>query len=946
MSRRSGYEKVSLDDSIDTVDDDDRETESLLPSANPRRSSPEDRAQRSTSHYYDESHLTENFTEAELNSEYNRWGVGEMAQAAAQAAGNVTPQQVAGGVKTACFFLRWLPTYDVAENLMPDISAGVTVGVVLVAQGVAYGLLTGLPAYYGLYASIPPAFVYALLGTSRQMHIGPFALVSLLVAEGCVNGGYDPDVDQQAYVDAVMTMSLVCSFIYLAMWVLRLGFVVEILSDPTMSAMTTASAFLICTSQMRHFFGLTGIPRASFLETWGAIISKLPETNWTCVFIALSSLGIQFGIAKLNKKLKLKVPIPEQLIVVIVSTWFVWAFSLDNACFPRTDVDVDPAALECSAYFTNNAAPPPPTGNVTDAAAAATTLSETAETDCPLDRCYWDDSSNVRTLGYVPSGLPSLYIPDVSSAGDTLEGSIVVAVVSIALCIATAKTFADKNGYEIDTNQELLALGVSNLVGGVFQCYPAASSLSRSALAQTVGAKTQLWNVFCCGIIVVVLLFLVDLLRTLPNAALAAIILIAFKSILKQLSEVKRLWALSKPDCFVWVTTFVTCLAFGVKVGIACGIIASIGATLKTSLRPYHALLGRLRDTDVYRDVRRYPDAVQDPGIIAFRFDGPIVFANRDFLKQTLTRLIDEKQAHTATAPQDDSYDSDGDGIEADEMTAAAEAADLTPDDPKPIDKLFVSMHAAVEYARRRGRTRRALSDGTAPQLHTVILQCTSVNMIDSSGLSTLRKLCNELKSGAMDGPRRESHTVHGTLSRSMRNLPAPGSAEASVAKPIESSSSSTRGALQPLPPLCVGISVVLVGCTGTVRDTLYAADMAARTKPALTPLTVATAAAHWHRHGKGSGTMSGREMDEDALSPTISAGAPSNMGSPDGSPRLNDEHEERKRGVSKNGKGEKGEGKGDGMAVSAEEFEKAFSASEDEGNEGDQAAGSKGGRP
>ena len=125
------------------------------------------------------------------------------------------------------------------------------------------------------------------------MHIGPFALVSLLVAEGCVNAGYDPEIDQRAYVDAVMTMSLVCALIYLGMWALRLGFLVEILSDPTMSAMTTASAFLICTSQMRHFFGLTGIPRASFLETWAAIISKLPETNWVCVFIAVASLAMQ-----------------------------------------------------------------------------------------------------------------------------------------------------------------------------------------------------------------------------------------------------------------------------------------------------------------------------------------------------------------------------------------------------------------------------------------------------------------------------------------------------------------------------------------------------------------------------------------------------------------------------------------------------------------------------
>ena len=351
MSRRKkeGYAKLNLDDEDGFTSD---ENDALLPaSATHRRrgESPGSAGKKKRTIkrkvYYDEWHLTENFKETELNSDYDTWGVSTLAQSAATSCGNIDLKHEA---RTACFCLRWLPTYDVANNLMPDISAGLTVGVVLVAQGVAYGLLTGLPAYYGLYASIPPAFVYALLGTSRQMHIGPFALVSLLVAEGCADGGYDPDVDLTAYVDAVMTMSLMCSFIYLSMWVLRLGFLVEILSDPTMSAMTTASAFLICTSQMRHFFGLTGIQRASFLETWGSIITKLPETNFMCVFIALASLAMQFGIAKMNKKMKLSVPVPEQLIVVIVATWFVWQFQLDTACFARTDVAIGEGMPACA----------------------------------------------------------------------------------------------------------------------------------------------------------------------------------------------------------------------------------------------------------------------------------------------------------------------------------------------------------------------------------------------------------------------------------------------------------------------------------------------------------------------------------------------------------------------------------------------------------------------
>lgn len=194
-------------------------------------------------------------------------------------------------------------------------------------------------------------------------------------------------------------------------------------------------------------------------------------------------------------------------------------------------------------------------------------------------------------------------------------------------------------------------------------------------------------------------------------------------------------------------------------------------------------------------------------------------------------------------------------------------------------------MHAAVEYSHRRGRIRHALGNGRAPQIHTVILQFTSVNMIDSSGLSTLRKLFNEMKSGAMDGPPQESHTVEGTMSRSMHNL-----AE-TTAKPVDR---PARGTNEPLHPFCVGMEVVLVGCTGTVRDTLYAADMAIRTKPSLQPLSIATAAMHW-RHSSSSGPNGDDSEDpENALSPAMSSG--DNRGSPDASPRFNDEKVERKQ--------------------------------------------------
>eukprot|EP01047_Picozoa_sp_COSAG01_P022271 COSAG01_NODE_1317_length_10750_cov_1.790536_10_plen_220_part_00 len=176
MSRQRGYERVKTSDA-DSDGGREREPHMMSPPAPSR-----------VTQYYNESHLMEQFQEMPLSQGEMRWGFRELLAGAGARVSALRCQQVKDFALTALFVLKWLPGYDVAENLAPDMIAGLTVGVVLVAQGVAYGLLAGLPAIYGLYASIPPALLYSMLGTSRQMHIGPFALVSLLVAEG-VQGG-------------------------------------------------------------------------------------------------------------------------------------------------------------------------------------------------------------------------------------------------------------------------------------------------------------------------------------------------------------------------------------------------------------------------------------------------------------------------------------------------------------------------------------------------------------------------------------------------------------------------------------------------------------------------------------------------------------------------------------------------------------------------------------
>ncbi len=556
-------------------------------------------------------------------------------------AGKMTPKTAVEFAGHSLQFMRWMPSYSWNKEGVGDMVAGVTVGVVLIAQGVAYGMLTGMKPYYGLYAGLVPATVYGLLGTSRQMHIGPFALVSLLVAEGVSEvPGIEPDACRatgmcqprvicetglcedkhslpmpmasqhecnalepggvwsaapnavtdmcQEYIDACLTMSLMVGIGYLCMWGLRLGFVVDLLSDPMMSALTTAAGCLICTSQVKHLLGLTMVPRGSFVSTWQVIGSNLQNTNPVTLVIGVASLALMLGIAKINTKIKdrTKIPIPEQLIAVILFTSIVAFGSLDD-----------------------------PQG-----------------------------AHPVLILGEVPGGLPVPRIPDTSHWPELVHASAVVTIIGFSLVIATGKTFAEKHGYEVDPNQELLALGAANFLGGLACCYPASSSLSRSALANAAGAKTAAFNFWAVCVIILVLLALYPTLRCLPNATLAAIVVLAFKSIIKQVNQVPALWKLKRTDCLVWLCTFFGILLLGVTSGMVVGVASSLLVMLKADSRPPHAVLGRLGDTDVFRNLERYPTAFEVPGVFIFRFDAALNFANKNYFKSLLMRYVVARQ--------------------------------------------------------------------------------------------------------------------------------------------------------------------------------------------------------------------------------------------------------------------------------------------------------------
>ena len=216
--------------------------------------------------------------------------------------------------------MTWLPKYSLSL-LRADLLAGVTVGVVLIPQGVAYAMLAELPPIYGLYSSLLPLPIYCAMCTSRHMSIGPFALVSLLVADS-VSEVVSPD-DEAAYIGAVMLLSLMIGLLHCAMAALNLGIIVRFISDSVLAGFTSAAAILISASQLKHLLGMP-IPRAPFFHTLLYIATHLSSINPLALIVGLAGIGLLELFKRLNKKLCKNIPLPEQLLLLLLATLVTW----------------------------------------------------------------------------------------------------------------------------------------------------------------------------------------------------------------------------------------------------------------------------------------------------------------------------------------------------------------------------------------------------------------------------------------------------------------------------------------------------------------------------------------------------------------------------------------------------------------------------------------------
>uniref|UniRef100_A0A3Q3XI11 STAS domain-containing protein n=1 Tax=Mola mola TaxID=94237 RepID=A0A3Q3XI11_MOLML len=499
-------------------------------------------------------------------------------------------------VVTSLPVLYWLPKYSIWDYGMPDLISGISVGIMHLPQGMAYALLASLPPVFGLYTSLYPALIYIFFGTSRHISIGTFTVLSIMV--GSVTERLAPDnyflktngtnitaeVDitaRDSYrVQVAAATTVLGGLIQVVLGLVKFGFVGTYLSEPLVRAYTTAAAAHAVVAQLKYIFGVSPTRISgplSLMYTLKDVCCLLPHTHLPTLVVSVVSMVFLIAAKEFNSFLspKLPVPIPVELITIVAAT-----------------------LISSYSHLNNN--------------------------------------YTISVVGEIPSGLSSPSVPDVSLFGEVIGDAFALAIVGYAISISLGKTFALKYGYKVDSNQELVALGLSNTVGGFFQCYSVCPSMSRSLIQETTGGKTQMAGVASALIVLVTILKLGPLFQELPKAVLASIVFVNLKGMFKQHSDIVTLWKSSKIDLLVWLVTWVSTLLLNLDLGLAASIVFALLTVIFRTQMPTYSVLGNVPGTELYVDIETHREAREIPGVTIFRSSATVYFANAELYLEAL----------------------------------------------------------------------------------------------------------------------------------------------------------------------------------------------------------------------------------------------------------------------------------------------------------------------
>jgi len=479
---------------------------------------------------------------------------------------------------------RWLPGLATVQHyqrdwFVRDVMAGLVLTAILVPVGMGYAEASGLPAIYGLYATIVPLIAYALFGPSRIMVLGPDSTLAAVIAVLILPMAAGSVERAVALAGMLAVLSGACSML---IGLARLGLVADLLSKPIRIGFLNAIALTVLVGQLPKVFGFS-VPGDGLLHKSTQLLQGIlgGQTNGTALLIGVVCLVLILLVAHYRPRW------PGILVAVVLAT-------------------VASAAFELA------------------------------------------DTAHLNVVGSLPQGLPSWQFPRVSwqDIGQLLPGAAIISILSFADTSVLSRALAQRGNYRVNQNQEMVALGVANIAAGLFQGFSVSSSASRTPVAESAGSKTQLTGVVGALSIALLLLFAPGLLQDLPSAALAAVVIAACLSF-ADVAGMRELYRLRKTEFALSMISFVSVATQGVIEGIVITLGLTMLLLLWNAWHPYFAVLARVDGAKGYHDTSRHPEGRHVPGLVLFRWDAQLFFANSEIFRDQAMRAVNNAPTPT-----------------------------------------------------------------------------------------------------------------------------------------------------------------------------------------------------------------------------------------------------------------------------------------------------------
>ncbi|KAL3501883.1 hypothetical protein ACH5RR_036332 [Cinchona calisaya] len=483
--------------------------------------------------------------------------------------------------------LQWGPNYNL-KLLKSDVVSGLTIASLAIPQGISYAKLANLPPIVGLYSSFVPPLIYAVLGSSRDLAVGPVSIASLIMGS-MLRQEVSPAKDPILFLQLAFSSTFFAGLVQASLGFLRLGFIIDFLSKATLIGFMAGAAIIVSLQQLKSLLGITHFTQQmGLVPVLSSVFHKTNEWSWQTILMGFCFLVFLL----LTRHVSIKKPnlfwvsAGAPLVSVILATLIAFALKAQN--------------------------------------------------------------HGISVIGKLQEGLnpPSwnmLHFRGIH-LGLVFKTGLVTGIISLTEGIAVGRTFAALKNYQVDGNKEMIAIGLMNIVGSSTSCYVTTGAFSRSAVNHNAGCKTAASNIIMAITVMVTLLFLMPLFQYTPNVVLGAIIVTAVVGLI-DIPAAYQIWKIDKFDFIVLLCAFLGVLFISVQGGLAVAVGISIFKVLLQITRPKTVVLGSIPGTDIYRNLDHYKNAVRVPGFLILSVEAPINFANTTYLKERISRWIEDYEA-------------------------------------------------------------------------------------------------------------------------------------------------------------------------------------------------------------------------------------------------------------------------------------------------------------